>query len=205
MVVAYYWQSNLRKFKAKSGLHSSGTARESYILRPCLKKQKPKRKKEKNLCEHDFPRLQDNMIPLNANTSVFFCSDNFIRFLYWSDTIGTEHVHIFNLAPFIGVHKALVCKYHHALHVTVWAREHVWAKRDILRVCQDLQATGTRAAATCAVNLASWLPSALYPSPGCTVCCEPCDSRRTSRLQGHLTRPCITMWLTSSQLYFTPC
>lgn len=47
MVVAHYWQSNLRKFKAKPGLHSSGTARESYILRPCLKKQKPKRKKRR--------------------------------------------------------------------------------------------------------------------------------------------------------------
>lgn len=66
------------------------------------------------------PRLQDNMILLNANTVLFiFCSDNFIRFFYTEVTIlELEHAHIFNLVPFIGVHKSLVCKYHHALHIT---------------------------------------------------------------------------------------
>lgn len=60
--------------------------------------------------------LLDNMILLNAPQQ---CSSFVVvilfEFLYWSDLIlEHEHVHVFNPVPSVGVHKAVICKYHHA-------------------------------------------------------------------------------------------
>lgn len=66
------------------------------------------------------PQLRDNMILLNANTSSSFVVIILFDFFYTEVTIlELKHVHLFNLAPFVGVHTAFVCKYHHALQFTV--------------------------------------------------------------------------------------
>lgn len=136
-VAAHYWQLKVCNFKAKPGLHSSRTTREIYIVRPCLKTQKPKRKKKREKSLWTF-------LPLNFEITWFSWmltqrSSSFVviilfDFFYTEVTIlELKHVHLFNLAPFVGVHTAFVCKYHHALQFTVWAREHVCTKTAGLR------------------------------------------------------------------------
>lgn len=65
-----------------------------------------------------------------------------------------KHVHLFNLAPVVGVHTALVCNttMHSRSQSDTGTRVH---KETSEGMPKDLQATGTCAAAASAVNLAT--------------------------------------------------
>lgn len=60
----------------------------------------------------------------------------------------------FILSPLLGVHKTLICKYHHALHVMECELRgtQVHKERRLEDTPKDLQAMGTRAAANSAVT-----------------------------------------------------
>lgn len=174
------------------GLHSSGTTRESYILRPCLKKNKnQKGKGKRRIYEHSFPRLRDNVILLNANTALFiFCSDNFIRFFILKWQYWNSSMFIYLILSLSSVYTKLLFV-NTTMHYTsrsLSSGTRMGKERRLEGMSKDLQATGTRAAATSAVNLAMWLPYSTLSQPGCTVSCEPCGDLwdiQTSNLTMH--------------------
>lgn len=64
---------------------------------------------------------------------------------------------MFSPVPSVGVHKALICKYHHALHIMESELRGIQVHNE-KRMSKDMQATCTHAAANSAVTLALWLP-----------------------------------------------
>lgn len=196
MVVAHDWRSNLRKFKAKPGLHSSGTARESYILRPCLKKQKPKRKKrrEESLWTR-FPfafKITRFLWMLTHGCSFVVI----ILFDFYTEVTLLElSMFVYLILPISLVYTKLLfvnttmhCTSQSLSSGTRVGKETSWG---CVKTCRP------QVHMLLLLLLWTWprdSPSALYPSPGCTVSCEPCgDLWGTSWLHEHLTRPCITM------------
>lgn len=182
---------DLRKFKANPGLHSSGTTRESCIVRSCLKTQtKTKKKREESLWTFlPFVFEITWFSWMLTQRCSFFVVIILFDFFYTEVTIlELEHVHIFNLAPFIGVHKALVCKYHHALRLTASELGNMCGQRETSwGYVQRL--AGHRYTVLLLLLLWTWphdSPPALYPSLWCTGSCEPCgDLWNTSWLHRH--------------------
>lgn len=163
-LAAHYWQLNVCNFKAKPGLHSSRTTREIYIVRPCLKTQKPKRKKKREKSLWTFLPLNFEitwfswmLTQRSSSFVVIILFDFFIlKWQYWNSSMF-----IYLILPI-----SLVCTQPLFVNTTM----HSSSQSEHGNTCaQRLQASGTCAAATSAVNLATRLPIALYPSPGCTV------------------------------------
>lgn len=196
-MAAHYWQLNLCNFKAKPGPHSSGTTRDSYIVRPCLKRQKPKRKEKREESLWTFLPLNFEitwfswmLTQQSSSFVVIILFDFFIlKWQYWNSSMF-----IYLILPL------LLCTQLVFVNTTMHSSsqaEHgnTCAQRDVLRVCP--KTCKPQVHVLLLLLLWTWprdSPIALYPSPGCTLSCEPCeDLWSTNWLHKHLTIPCINM------------
>lgn len=118
---------------------SSRTTRESYIVRLCLQKhtdsKNKKRQKKKRISEFSSSLSPSGPSLLSGPQQ---CS-SFVAIILvdcYTDglTVGTGDTHPLTLVPSVGVHRALICKYHHALHVVESELGNTSAQRR-LRAC----------------------------------------------------------------------
>lgn len=162
-------------------------------MRPCLKKTKTKKKKKREEYLWAF-------LPLAFKITWFSwmltqCCSSFVVIILFDFFILKWQY--WNLSMLIYLILSLSLVYTNLLFVNTTMHytsrslslgTRVGKERRLEGTSKDLQATGTRAAATSAVNLAMWLPYSTLSQPGCTVSCEPCGDlwdTQTSNLTMH--------------------